>query len=53
MRNVTLLIDPYESILYSAILGRFMDSNIDRKTSLLGFFLKTQDKFTALHRACE
>lgn len=37
--NVALFIDPYKSVLNSATMGRFVDSNIDRKVSLLSLFL--------------
>lgn len=51
--NIALLIDPYESILYSATLGRLMNPNVDMKICLLSLLLKTQDEFTVLYRTCQ
>ena len=39
--NISLLIDPYKSILHPATLRRLVDPNIDMKICLLSFLLET------------
>jgi hypothetical protein len=45
----TLFIDPDQCVLYSAIGGGLVDTNINMQIRLIGFFLEAINEYTVLY----
>lgn len=49
LHDIAFLINPYEGVLHSSILGRLMDPDIYMQIGMSSLPLEAQDKFAVLH----